>query len=229
MKTFKALSAMLSYPSPDLQQAVPAIRAVLGEGVLPHAAAAALEPLLASLEATDIYDLQERYVLLFDRSRTLSLNLFEHIHGEGRDRGGAMVDLFDTYRAGGFDLAGPELPDHLPVLLEYLSTQPVGEARTILADAGHILVALAERLARRESAYAAVLEGLVSFASADPQTEEAQARLSQEDDDPEDLAALDAVWQEAEVTFGPDPNAGCPVSRNILARMDPPPAPHSVN
>lgn len=225
MKTFKALSALLSYPSHDLQQAVAAIREVLGEGVLPHASVAALEPLLVSLETGDIYDLQERYVLLFDRSRTLSLNLFEHIHGESRDRGGAMVDLLETYRAGGFDLTGSELPDHLPVLLEFLSTRPVEEARGILADAGHILVALAQRLARRGTPYAAVLEGLVAFASANPETEEAQALLSRKDDNPEDLAALDAVWEEAQVTFGPDPNAGCPVSRDALVRMAPPPAP----
>lgn len=224
MKTFKALSALLTYPSRDLQEAVPAIREVLGEGLLPQAAVASLEPLLVSLETGDLYDLQERYVLLFDRSRTLSLNLFEHIHGESRDRGGAMVDLLETYRAGGFDLAGTELPDHLPVLLEFLSTRPVAEARGLLADAGHILVALAERLSRREASYAAVMEALVAFASADAKTEEAQALLSQADDNPEDLAALDAVWEEAQVTFAPDPNAGCPVSRDILARMDLPPA-----
>lgn len=135
-----------------------------------------------------------------------------------------MVDLLETYRAGGFDLAGTELPDHLPVLLEFLSVRPLAEAREILADAGHILVALAERLARRESVYAAVLEALAALSAADSTTEEAQALLSQQDDDPEDLAALDAVWEEAQVTFGPDPNAGCPVSRDILARMDPAPA-----
>lgn len=224
MKTFKALSALLSYPGHDLQQAVPAIRAALGEGLLPQAAVAALEPLLVSLERDDLYDLQECYVLLFDRSRTLSLNLFEHIHGESRDRGGAMVDLLETYRAGGFDLAGSELPDHLPVLLEFLSTRPLAEAREILADAGHIIVALAERLARRNSVYAAVLEGLATLSSADPAAEETQALLAQHDDNPEDLAALDAVWEEAQVTFGPDPNAGCPVSRDILARMEPAPA-----
>ena len=226
MKTFKALSALLGYPEPELQEAIFAIRAVLAEEkLLSPAAIAAMEPLLASLETQEVYDLQERYVLLFDRSRTLSLNLFEHIHGESRDRGGAMVDLLETYRAGGFDLVGPELPDHLPVLLEFLSTRTLAQARAILADAGHILVALAERLARRESVYAAVLEGLVGLALASPQTAEAQALLSQEDDNPEDLAALDAVWEEAQVTFGPDPNAGCPVSRDILAGMDLPSTP----
>lgn len=223
MRTFKALSALLTYPTAELQAAIPAIREALGEGVIPPGARAGLDRLLADLEGGDLYDLQERYVLLFDRSRTLSLNLFEHVHGESRDRGGAMVDLLETYRAGGFDLVGPELPDHLPVLLEYLSTRPLAEARAMLADAGHILVALAERLKRREAVYAPVLASLVAIAAASPASDEAQALLAEAEDDPTDLAALDAVWEEAQVTFGPDPNAGCPVSRDILARMDLPP------
>lgn len=231
MKTFKALSALLSYPSPDLQAAVPTIREVMAkEGLVNSDQRAALEPLLSDLESGDIYDLQERYVLLFDRSRTLSLNLFEHIHGESRDRGGAMVDLLETYRAGGFDLTGPELPDHLPVLLEFLSTRSVAEATGLLADAGHILAALTERLTRRDTPYAAVLTALTRLAGAGTDSPEAEALLSEADDDPEDLAALDAVYEEAQVTFAPDPNAGCPVSRDILARMDIPrtPAPAGV-
>ncbi|WP_209424671.1 nitrate reductase molybdenum cofactor assembly chaperone [Pararhodobacter sp. SW119] len=225
MRTYRALSALLTYPTADLQAAAPAIRDTLAEGLLPPAQIAALEPLLRDLETQDLYDLQERFVLLFDRSRTLSLNLFEHVHGESRDRGGAMVDLLETYRAGGFDLQGPELPDHLPVLLEFLSTRPQAEARAILADAGHILVALAERLNRRASVYAPVLSVLVALAQATSETEEAKALLAEVDDNPEDLAALDAVWEEAQVTFGPDPNAGCPVSRDILAKMDMPLSP----
>lgn len=225
MKTFKALSLLLSYPTAALQDAIPAIEAVLrDEGLLGPKRMQMLAPILAELRDRDLYDLQERYVLLFDRSRTLSLNLFEHIHGESRDRGGAMVDLLDMYRAGGFDLGGSELPDHLPVLLEFLSTRPLAEARAILTDAGHILVALGERLIRRETPYAALLEALVALAEADPQTTEVETLLSIKDDDPEDLAALDAVWAEAQVTFGPDPNAGCPVSRDLLARMDAAPA-----
>ncbi len=223
MKTFKALSLLLCYPTAELQAAIPAIRAVLTEGLVPSGQAAGLGRLMDELEQRDIYDLQERYVLLFDRSRTLSLNLFEHIHGESRDRGGAMVDLLEAYREGGFDLVGTELPDHLPVLLEFLSTQPLAAAREILADCGPILVALAERLKRRESSYAVVLSVLVAIARATPTSEAAKALLAEADDDPQDLDALDAVWNEAQVTFGPDPNAGCPVSRDILARMDLPP------
>ncbi len=222
-RTFKALSALLTYPSSELQAAIPDIRAVLTEeAVLPPPRIEALQPLLQRLAEGDIIELQEAYVLLFDRSRTLSLNLFEHVHGESRDRGGAMVDLLETYRAGGFDLVGPELPDHLPVLLEFLSTRLLAEAREILADAGPILVALAERLTRRETPYAAILVALADMGQAGADTGVATALLAQKDDDPEDLAALDAVWEEAQVTFAPDPNAGCPVSRDILAAMDTP-------
>ena len=226
MKTFKALSALLSYPSEDLQAAIPAIREVFDtEGIVPFDHRLAFEPLLTDLHEGDIYDLQERYVLLFDRARTLSLNLFEHIHGESRDRGGAMVDLLETYRAGGFDLTGPELPDHLPVLLEYLSTRPLAEAKELLADAGHIIAVLAERLTRRETPYAPVLTALAALANAATDSPEASAMLELPDDDPEDLEALDAVYQEAQVTFAPDPNAGCPISRDILAKMDVPMTP----
>ena len=221
MKTFKALSLLLCYPSDALQQAIPEIETVLrDEGLLGPKRMQMLAPLLAKLRDRDLYELQERYVLLFDRSRTLSLNLFEHLHGESRDRGGAMVDLLQMYRDSGFDLGGTELPDHLPVLLEFLSTRPLAEVCEILTDAGPILIALGERLGRRETPYAAVLEALVAIVEADPQASEVETLLSVADDDPEDLAALDAVWAEAQVSFGPDPSAGCPVSRDLLARMD---------
>ena len=220
-KTYKALSVLLSYPTPELQEAAAEIGAVIeAEALLSPEARAALAPLIGELASRDIYDLQERYVLLFDRSRTLSLNLFEHLHGESRDRGPAMVDLLETYRAGGYDLASSELPDHLPVLLEFLSTQPDEAARAILRDAGHIIAALAERLTRRESPYAAVLAGLAELAGIDRGDQLVADLLSAPEEDPEDLAALDEIWEEAEVTFGPDPNAGCPVSRDLLAKMD---------
>ncbi len=218
--TLKALSALLTYPSAELQAAAPEIAPALArEGLLPPAARAALEPLLADLATRDLIDLQERFVLLFDRSRSLSLNLFEHIHGESRERGQAMVDLLEMYRAGGLELSGPELPDHLPILLEFLSLRPLAEARETLADAGHVIAVLADRLERRGSPYAAVLHAAVAM-TATPASAELIAELTaQTEDDPEDLAALDAVWEETQVTFGPDPDAGCPASRDILARM----------
>jgi nitrate reductase delta subunit len=220
-RTLKALSALLSYPSEALQAAAPEIGlAIHAEGLLSPRVQQALEPLLDVLWTQDVYELEETYVFLFDRSRSLSLNLFEHVHGESRDRGQAMVDLLETYRAGGFELGGAELPDHLPVLLEFLSTRPLAEARETLADAAHILAALAHRLRGRDSVYAPVFDALVEIAAEQPNAEALDALKAEAFDDPSDLAALDAVWEESAVTFGPDPNAGCPATRDLLARMD---------
>lgn len=225
-RSLKALSLLLSYPTRELQEAAPEIGGVLAaETRLTAAARRALRPLMEEIGGGDLYDIEERYVGLFDRSRTLSLNLFEHVHGESRDRGGAMVDLVETYRAGGFEPATSELPDHLPVLLEFLATQPAPEARGILADAAHILAAVGERLERRESPYAAVFAALVQLAGATADREAVAELLETPDDDPNDLEALDAVWQESEVLFGPDPAAGCPAARDVLARIDLPATP----
>ena len=204
----KSLSVLISYPGPDMRAVLPEVRKIV-------AGYPGLLALTDDLIAMDPLDAEERYVGLFDRSRQLSLNLFEHIHGESRDRGSAMVDLIETYRAAGFDPVTSELPDHLPVLLEFLASQPSAEAQEVLAGAAHVLRALTERLKRRNSAYAAVPATLLQLAEA-----EGEALPDETDEDPDDLAALDAIWAESEVTFGPDPNAGCPAARGVLARMD---------
>jgi nitrate reductase delta subunit len=228
-RTLKALSLMLCYPTEELQAAMPEIGAVLAaDPRLSVPTRAALQLLANDLGQGDLYDVQESYVMLFDRSRTLSLNLFEHVHGESRDRGGAMVSLIETYRAAGFEPATTELPDHLPVLLEFLSTCPSLEAQETLADAAHIFDALAARLHRRTSGYDAAFAALSQLAGVQSDVEAVTGMLAQPDDDPTDLAALDAVWEETEVTFGPDPAAGCPQVRDMLSRMDapaPPPKP----
>lgn len=225
-RALKALSLVLSYPTRELQAAMPEIGGVLASDTrLTAAARRALRPLVEELIGRDIYELEEQYVMLFDRSRTLSLNLFEHVHGESRDRGGAMVSLLETYREGGYDPVTSELPDHLPVLLEFLSTRSFAEARDTLADAAHIFEALNARLVRRESPYGAVFAALLQLSGARVDREAVAKLLDQPEVDPNDLQALDEVWEESEVRFGPDPNAGCPVSREILARMDEPVTP----
>lgn len=204
MLTLKALSALLTYPSRELVRAVPAIReGIAVEGALDGHAMAALEPLLTSLASEDLYDLEERYVLLFDRTRAHSLNLFEHVHGEGRDRGQAMVDLQALYEGAGFEIDAAELPDYLPLFLEYASTLPGPEARALLAEPAHVLEALRERLARKESPYAAVFAALVALAAHAPEESSFEALAEIEETDPDDLAALDRVWEEEEVRFGP--------------------------
>lgn len=223
-RLLKALSLTLSYPTTPLKAAMSEIAGVIAADTrLTAASRRDLRPLVESLRDVDIYALQETYVALFDRSRTLSLNLFEHIHGESRDRGGAMVSLLETYRAAGFEPVTTELPDHLPLLLEFLSLQTPEEARGILAEVAHILEALRTRLERRQSDYAAALAALVHLSAVAADAEAVAELLEAPEVDPDDLEALDQVWEESEVRFGPDPNAGCPVSRDMLARMDTPP------
>jgi len=225
-RTLKSFSLLLSYPTTELQEAMPEIGGVLASDTrLTAAARRDLRPLVEAMSNDDIYDLQERFVMLFDRSRSLSLNLFEHVHGESRDRGGAMVSLLETYRAGGFEPATTELPDHLPVLLEFLSTRPRAEVQDTLADAAHIFEAIRARLENRESPYQAVFSALQQLANVTADANAVAELLEQPEDDPNDLEALDEVWEESEVTFGPDPNAGCPQVRDILSRIDHPAGP----
>lgn len=210
MKILKIFSVLLSYPSTELQVAIPELRTLIrNEERLDARHQEQLEVLLDRFEQADIYDLEEDYVLLFDRSRSLSLNLFEHVHGESRDRGSAMVDLLHTYQAAGFELSSSELPDYLPVLLEFLSTQGPVRAFEVLQDAGPIIVALASRLERRQTPYAAILNALVDMAQISAQSEDAQQLLAESLDNPHDFRALDAVWEETAVTFGPESMDSC--------------------
>jgi nitrate reductase molybdenum cofactor assembly chaperone NarJ/NarW len=204
MKTFRVLSALLSYPTAELVEAAPDFAAVLdAEKIIPVAQRRALDVLIQEVAAGDVYDLQERYGLLFDRSKTLALYLFEHVHGESRDRGQAMVDLRAMYDKAGLSIAANELPDYLPLFLEFLSTQPVATARELLGQTAHILAALAERLGRRQSVYKAVFDALVAIAEEAPRRDIVDELLRSPDTDPMDLQALDAAWEEEEVRFGP--------------------------
>ncbi|MCI2399618.1 nitrate reductase molybdenum cofactor assembly chaperone [Aliiroseovarius subalbicans] len=228
-RTLKSISLLLSYPTRELQEAMPEIGGVLAsDSRLTAAMRRDLRPLVEAIQGGDIFELEEQYVMLFDRSRTLSLNLFEHVHGESRDRGGAMVSLIETYRDAGFEPVTSELPDHLPVLLEFLSTRPFAEVQDTLADAAHILDALRERLVRRESLYVSAFAALSQLAGVTADSAAVAELLEEPEVDPDDLEALDAVWEESEVRFGPDPNAGCPQVRDMLSKMDEPtnPAPN---
>ncbi len=203
-QTFKALSALLCYPGDGLKAAAGEMRAALAaDGILADGARRALDGLITELDGDDLLDLQERYVLLFDRTGSLSLYLFEHVHGESRDRGQAMIDLQAHYERNGLAIGAAELPDFLPLFLEFLSLLPLPEAREMLGQTAHILMALAERLHRRGSSYEAVFRALVEIAGAKPKAEEIAGLLDQPDTDPADLAAIDKAWEDEPVTFGP--------------------------
>jgi nitrate reductase delta subunit len=176
-----------------------------------------LATLLDEIAAGDLYDLQERYVLLFDRTRSLSLHLFEHVHGESRDRGQAMIDLKSQYEQAGLFMSASELPDFLPLFLEYLATRPVKEACEALGQPVHILGALAERLRKRKSSYEVVFRALIALAAAKPKDEDVSALLETPDPDATDLAALDAAWEDEPVNFGPGSGDSC--KDGLVARV----------
>ncbi|MFM5955488.1 MAG: nitrate reductase molybdenum cofactor assembly chaperone [Novosphingobium sp.] len=217
--TLRILSALLRYPDEAVQQAAPAFAALLAEeGLLTPAQRATLDPLAAALGSDDLLDRQEAYVALFDRGRAVSLHLFEHVHGESRDRGQAMVDLRQRYEAAGLEITANELPDYLPLFLEYLSTLPPAQALDELAQPGVIIAALAARLAEKGTPYAAPMRVLAELAGA----EDSAAQIAPADD-PDDLAALDAAWEEEQVRFdapaAPGAAAECPQAAAMVSRF----------
>ena len=189
MRAYRALAALLAYPTRDLIAALPEL-----SGVLQGRAAS----LVDELASTPLLEMEERYVALFDRSRALSLHLFEHVHGESRDRGQAMVDLAAMYEARGLTIADHELPDYLPAFLEYLSLLDENEARDLLHDTSEILRAVGDRLAERGSLYAEVFAVLLKLAGERGLTKAIVKREALE----ENQLALDAQWMDPQVTFG---------------------------
>ena len=219
-RTLKALSALLAYPRQDVVDAMPEIVGEAGgDERLPASVRSGLLHLCTLLYADDLLDAQERYVGLFDRTRSLSLHLFEHVHGDSRERGPAMVDLLSVYRGHGLHVADNELPDYLPLYVEYASTLDDAAAKAALQDVAPILAPIRDRLAKRESIYAPVLDALLSLSGAE--IPRGAGAGDPEDDDP---AALDRAWEEAAVVFGPEAapvkDQGCFRAATILARMN---------
>ena len=202
MISFKAVGALLDYPTVELQAAADEIEQALAEErALPAAELDGVRAFIERLRRSDIMDLQEYWIGLFDRSKRLALHLYEHSYGESRDRGQAMVNLALTYRMNGFELNAAEMPDYLPLFLEFLSVIPEVHARRYLTDAIEIIEALRVRLEERDSTYADLLSALVTLASRHADEGEVEAILASEPDDPRDFEELDAEWAEQPVEF----------------------------
>jgi nitrate reductase delta subunit len=190
--TLRALALLLGYPDEKLRGVLPALAAAIdAEAALPAARRAELRAFIGEMERTDPIELESRYVELFDRGRATSLHLFEHVHGDSRDRGPAMIDLTQTYEKSGLLLGPLELPDHLCVVLEFASTQPPAVAREFLAEMAHILNAIFSALRRRESRYATLLAAVLELAG-----HKAEAVPIAEDE------PLDEAWAEPVVFDG---------------------------
>ena len=190
--SLRVLAALLSYPSAQVRAHLSEMRRLLDEEqAIPPSRRRELDSLMEWLLRTDPMDAESAYVELFDRGRSTSLHLFEHVHGDSRDRGPAMVDLCKTYESAGLLLSPSELPDYLPVVLEFASTQPPREARAFLSEICHILNSIFGALCKRNSAYASVVGALIELAGEKAQAVEPVA------DDP-----LDETWAEPPVCDG---------------------------
>ena len=220
MKTLKVLSALLCYPQPEMQAALGEMaEAIEQERLLPEQERQALRTLMRQMAQTEVMELQERYIRLFDRGRALSLHLFEHIHGESRDRGQAMVDLLEVYRQHGFELNARELPDYLPLFLEYLAQRPDGEALDLLADALHVIALLGARLAERGSDYHVVFEALSALVGEPADIADIRRQVADEGPD-QTVVNMDKIWEEEAVTFLANQD-GCGINRSMPGAAQP--------
>ena len=190
--SLRVLARLLSYPDAALRDDLADMRAALhADHALPEARKEELFALMRQLAAGTALDNESEFVELFDRGRATSLHLFEHVHGDSRERGPAMIDLVQTYEKAGLFLGPDEMPDYLPVVLEFVSTQPPKEAHAFLSEMAHIFNAIFNALQQRQSAYASVLGALLELAG-----EKAHAvKVAAEE-------PLDASWEEPVVFDG---------------------------
>jgi len=201
MKTLQIIARLLDYPDDALWAHRQELLTLLAEtDELDRISANRLAEFIRQFCTAELLDRQAEYCSLFDRGRATSLLLFEHVHGESRDRGQAMVDLLAQYRAAGLELDCKELPDYLPLYLEYLATLTQGEAKAGLVDIAPILALLAARIKQRDSHYALLLELLLTLSGVEITAEGVAEKLQNEsrDDTPQ---ALDAVWEEEQIKF----------------------------
>ncbi len=191
-KSLRVLALLLGYPDAKLCAHLPDMRVALQqERALATQRLTELDALMTGLGRKAVLEIEAEYVELFDRGRATSLHLFEHVHGDSRDRGPAMIDLTKTYEQAGLFLGDGELPDFLPVVLEFASTLEPRQAREFLGEMAHIFNAIFAALQKRESPYAAVLGALLELAGEKASPVEVAA------DEP-----IDAVWQEPVVFDG---------------------------
>lgn len=206
MKILALLARLIDYPTQDLVDAQDeVVKIIANDQNLSQDDKHDLIRFLDDRVAMDILDWQSDYDALFERGRSLSLLLFEHLHGESRDRGQAMIDLIAQYKEAGLQLDQKELPDYIPLFLEFLSTQGNDNAKAWLQDIAHILAVLKVRLEQRDSDYEPLFKALVNLSEAPVVYDELwdQVKGEKRDDTKE---AIDKVWEEEMVKFGPDAN-----------------------
>lgn len=225
MRTLKILGFLLTYPSEQFLGALGECYELLSEEKwLSKGSLEELERWTQELSQASSLDLQESYVSLFDRTPSLSLHLFEHVHGDSRERGQALVDLSSLYEKSGLIVGVEETPDYLPLFLEYLSFCPLQDVHENLGNIVNILTALEKRLQKRESSYALVFKALAEIAVRKPDPKKVKEAMKSASGEAYDFERLDQEWEEQFAFDTPNnpaaSQAGCPKAEDMLARMD---------
>jgi nitrate reductase delta subunit len=209
MKTFKVLGLLMSYPKAEWVSHLEECKLILAqEKFLPKKHLKAVVAFIDMLMTADLYSVQEEYCATFDRGRSHSLHLFEHIYGESRDRGQAMVNLVEAYEEKGLFIDQAELPDYIPLFLEYLSLCPADEALALLGEPIDIMATIAARLQERNSSWAALFAALVALSRVKPNQDRIEEVLAQGPED-DSLEALDKEWEEAAAFAGQPDQSDC--------------------
>ncbi len=171
LKTYKIISLLLDYPSQEMMDALPqAKEEITKEGLLGVALCQQLDRFLCASASLSLQAWQMMYVEQFDCSKTVNLYLFDHLYGSSRERGQAMVDLKEMYLRSGLSMISGELPDYLPLFLEYLSIGASKEKAAELLQAVRPILQKIERVLREnDNFYMYLFAILVSLSEGIPE------------------------------------------------------------
>ena len=198
LKTYKILSILLSYPNEEVHDFLQEVVGTLEEeNLLSNEYIAVLKNFTDTFIQTDLMSWQEQYVQLFDYNHAVSLHLFEHVHGDSKDRGPAMVDLMSFYGESGYDVTKGTLPDFIPAFLEYLSMQTPERASELLCEPLDIFGLILHKLKKRESNYQSIFEAIISLSGQDPNDVMIRKLLEKEPN-----LSMDEAYEEVPVSFG---------------------------
>lgn len=159
----KALACLLLYPDAVLKDNLQEIKEAVAESTLANDQKETLEIFINHMIETPMADLQKEYVATFDIGKKASLNLFEHMHGDSRERGSAMINLKKLYEERGLTIESNEFPDYLPMFLEFLSGLNDAEAQALLDGAARHIAAIDVALKKEESPWAVVTGAIMSL------------------------------------------------------------------
>lgn len=188
----------MSYPNEQIYQLLDESLPILkAENLLDDKTLEGIGEFCTFFSTRTLVQWQEHYVQLFDYSRGASLYLFEHLHGDSKDRGQAMVDLINIYEEAGLTIDKSELPDYLPLFLEFLSLSTPEKAASYLAEVVDIVGVIHPKLAAKDNPFRHLLYAVIKLSAREPDEKKITMISSMMPD-----ISLDEAYEEKPVTFG---------------------------